>query len=83
MLAFLNTIVHGILGFLNSFLPNSPFADILQGSDSLALGLGWLNWFFPVGDCLVIFGLFLGALVVWICVRLGLGKFTDISEKLV
>lgn len=83
MLDFLNGLLRGIVGLLNSFLPNSPFSSFITGSETLSRGLGYLNWLFPVGDCLVIFGAVLAALVVWICVRLGMGKFSDIAEKLV
>lgn len=83
MLAFLNTLIGGFFNILNNVLPNSPFQGVVESSETLALGLAWLNWVFPVGDCLAIFAGVLVALVVWICVRLGLGKFSDISEKLV
>lgn len=83
MIQFLNTLLAGIIGFLNSFLPTSPFDGLLQSSEGLRLGLAWANWFFPIGDCLVIFGLVLGMLVVWIVVRLSLGKLDDIAKRLI
>lgn len=41
-------------------LPRSPFRDFIGSFASLPY-LGWLNWFFPVGDCLVVMGVWLGA----------------------
>lgn len=41
-------------------LPLSPFQDFISEFSSLPY-LGWLNWFFPVGDCLVVMLAWLGA----------------------
>ena len=41
-------------------LPLSPFQQLIDNFRSLPY-LGWLNWFFPVGDCLVVMGVWLGA----------------------
>ena len=41
-------------------LPLSPFQQFIDNFRSLPY-LGWLNWFFPVGDCLVVMGVWLGA----------------------
>lgn len=83
MLGFLADLLGGVLGFLQRFLPDSPFQSIIEGTDSLRLGLGWLNWVLPVGDCLAIAALWLAALVVWIGVRLALGKTMDMAGRLV
>jgi len=45
---------------LVSVLPLSPFSEFISRFSSLPY-LGWLNWFFPVGDCLVVMGVWLGA----------------------
>ena len=45
---------------LISVLPLSPFQDYISQFSSLPY-LGWLNWFFPVGDCLVVMLAWLGA----------------------
>ena len=37
--------------FLISVLPLSPFQGFIDSIGSFEF-LGWLNWFFPVGDCL-------------------------------
>ena len=45
---------------LLDLLPLSPFQEFISDFASLPY-LGWLNWFFPVGDCLVVMGVWLGA----------------------
>lgn len=83
MLSFLGELLQGILGFLGSFLPDSPVQDWIDSVEMLQQGLAWLNWIFPVGDCLAFFVLFLGLLVVWAAVRFAVGKATGIADKLV
>lgn len=41
-------------------LPLSPFQEFISQFRSLPY-LGWLNWFFPVGDCLTVMAVWLGA----------------------
>ena len=82
MLSFLADLISGLLGFLNSFLPDSPFRDFLTSTESLQLGLGWLNWFVPIGQMLTFFALYLGLLVVWVGVRIAIGKTTQIAGDL-
>lgn len=70
MLAFLGGLLHGIISFLATFLPDSPlraFGDALGGAE---MGLGWLNWLVPVGPMLAVFLAWLAALLVWAGVRL-------------
>lgn len=76
MLSFLSGLLHGVIGFLCEFLPDSPlraFGDVLEGA---SLGLGWLNWVIPIGAMLAVFTAWLAALVAWYGVRLVLAKAT-------
>lgn len=41
-------------------LPLSPFQQFITQFKGLPY-LGWLNWFFPVGDCLIVMAAWLGA----------------------
>ena len=41
-------------------LPTSPFQEFVASFSALPY-LGWLNWFFPVGDCLVVMAAWLVA----------------------
>lgn len=45
---------------LVSVLPLSPFQEYIQLFQDLPY-LSWLNWFFPVGDCLTVMAAWLGA----------------------
>lgn len=45
---------------LLDLLPLSPFQEFISDFASLPY-LGWLNWFFPVGDCLVVMAAWLVA----------------------
>lgn len=74
MLSWISSLLSGILGFFNSVLPDSPFADVLQGSEDLQTGLAWLNWLMPIGDMLGIFLAYLAVLLVWAAVDFALSK---------
>lgn len=54
--ALFNNLAEKIL----DVLPLSPFQDFISQFQSLPY-LGWLNWLFPVGDCLVVMAAWLGA----------------------
>lgn len=45
---------------LLSFLPRSPFQEFIDQFRGLPF-LGWLNWFFPVGECLTVMAVWLTA----------------------
>ena len=45
-------------------LPTSPFQEFVTQFSSLPY-LGWLNWFFPVGDCLVVMAAWLVAVALF------------------
>ena len=49
---------------LCSVLPLSPFQPFLATFRSLPY-LGWLNWFFPVGECLTVMLAWLGAVALF------------------
>lgn len=66
----------GIINSIVRLLPTSPFAEFIDRFASLPY-LGWLNWFFPVGECLTVmaawlvaYGLFLLYSVIMRTVRL-------------
>lgn len=59
MIGAIFTIMAVIYGGLSSIFPESPFADMVQISQGMALGIGWLNWLVPFGE-------FLGMTVAWI-----------------
>lgn len=51
----------GSVNWLASVLPADPFTGYLANDQSLALGVGWLNWCVPVHDIAVAFTAFVGA----------------------
>lgn len=77
ILSFLN----GVIGFLASVLPESPFSSVLESTNELSetvhMALGWLNWFVPVGDMLGIFVAYLGALLLIVAIDFFVGGFLD------
>lgn len=47
-----------------SLLPHSPFRSFIDNFQSPQY-LGWLNWFFPVKQIIVILGLWLSAIALF------------------
>lgn len=43
----------GLISQIISVFPTSPFAPYIAQMGSLP-GLAWLNWFFPVSECLIV-----------------------------
>lgn len=52
-------ILEGFVAFLQGVLPLSPFRQYLDAIGELPY-LSWLNWFFPIGDCLKVLFAWLG-----------------------
>lgn len=53
--------LRSVLGGLMSLLPQSPFQDFYSTLGFVGEGLGWLNWFVPVGSLLAIMAVWLVA----------------------
>lgn len=53
-----------IIEKLLSVLPTSPFAEFVDQFASLP-ALGYLNWFFPVRQCLVVLAAWLAAITLY------------------
>lgn len=70
MIAFLSGLLHTIFGFLTSFLPDSPFQDMYEATEAMSMGLGWLNWAFPVNECLGVFLAWLALMVIVVGARI-------------
>lgn len=56
---------NGIIENICEVLPTSPFADFLAEFSSLP-ALGYLNWFFPVRDCLRVLLAWLAAYTLYL-----------------
>lgn len=59
MLDMVVEFLRSVLGGLVSLLPQSPFEQFYGSFQFAAQGLGWLNWFVPVGTLL-------GIMAVWL-----------------
>lgn len=74
LLAFFALAVSLVLAFFNG-LPQSPFANVVNdaiaflSSESVAQGLSWLAWFFPISNAINLFSAFLNALIVFFTLR--------------
>ena len=53
MLAWMKEILDKFLGALTALLPLSPFAEPIAALTDLPY-LGYINYFFPLGDCIKI-----------------------------
>lgn len=62
MLDMLVEFLRSALSGLVSLLPQDPFVDVFSGFGALSQGLGWLNWFVPVGALLGIMSVWLVAI---------------------
>lgn len=60
MLDWLADLWNAFSSTLIQFLPRSPFTQFLDSLGNIPY-LGWLNWFIPFGDFIVIGTAFLGA----------------------
>ena len=70
MIDFLSNILGTVFGFLGSALPDSPFQEMFELTAQMRLGLGWLNWFFPVGSALALFATWLALCVAVVAARI-------------
>ena len=57
---FFTTIFNAFAELLKEVLPTSPFREFLDRFSEIEY-LGYLNWFVPVGDIIVVMELWLGA----------------------
>lgn len=64
ILGVISDAVNKFYNYLKTVLPLSPFSGVnLDLSNNT--GLRWLNWFFPVGDILNVFLIYLGAVALY------------------
>lgn len=78
MIAFLVTLLTGLLSWLASVLPTSPFANLSLALSGVGNALGWLNWVIPVGQMVTLYGVWLVAAAVWQVVSYVKGRFDGV-----
>lgn len=84
MLEFLSTLLMGLGNLLNSILPNSDIQTYLVDiPQTIQTGVRWLNWAFPVAQCLVFLAAELALLVAYVSVKWVMSKAITTTEKLV
>lgn len=60
----INQAFHKLIAQIVELLPTSPFADFIDEFSSLPW-LGYLNWFFPVRQCLIVLSAWLAAIALF------------------
>ena len=72
MLSGFLQLIGTIFDWLNGLLPDSPFADALQVTQDMTLGLSWLNWVLPISEMLVMLALWIAAMAAVTAVKVAL-----------
>lgn len=83
MIQFLSFIFSGLFGFMSDVLPDSPFYDMFSVSLDLVKGIGYLNWFFPVGEALVLFTAYIALLCAIVSARMLWRRSSGIVGRIV
>lgn len=53
-----------LLQWIMTLLPKSPFIKFINALDSIPY-LSYLNWFFPVSECIAVMEAFCAVVAVW------------------
>lgn len=64
ILGMISDVVNKFYDYLKTVLPLSPFSGVTLNLSNNT-GLRWLNWFFPIGDILNVFLIYLGAVALY------------------
>lgn len=64
MIAFILDLINGLLGVLSTLLPLDPIQDYFEVTQSMRLGISWLNWFFPVREAATFMMVWIGLMVM-------------------
>ena len=80
MITAVISLINGLLTILSGILPGDPFVDWITTSEGLALGLGYLNWFFPIADCAIFLGTWCAVMVAWRVVQMILMTVFNFSD---
>lgn len=70
--------IASVISYLFSFLPDNPFSDFSVPSEVSEV-LGYVNWFLPVKQIILVIGLWLSAIIVIIISKLVLNFFQVIK----
>lgn len=64
MLDFMGELLNRFLQMVLTVLPHSPFQQYIKSLSGLPY-LSTLNWFFPIGDMIVVGGVWLSAIALF------------------
>ena len=53
-----------LVGLILAFLPNSPFTTVANSISNIPY-LQYLNWFFPVTECITVLEVWLSAVLIY------------------
>ena len=81
MLSGFLQLIGTIFDWLNGLLPDSPFADALQVTQDMTLGLSWLNWVLPISEMLVMLALWIAAMAAVTAVKVALSVTSSVGGK--
>ena len=59
-----NALFLGLVALILTFLPNSPFTAVTNTITSIPY-LSYLNWFFPVTECVSVLEVWLAAVLIY------------------
>lgn len=59
-----NALFLGLVALILAFLPSSPFTAVLNTISSIPY-LSYLNWFFPVTECIAVLEVWLSAILIY------------------
>lgn len=89
MLSVLLGMFAGLVGWLSSHLPTSPFASVslvtvsFPGTSvTVSDVLGWVNWLVPVEDMVITLGLWCSALLVVLAARVAYKPVTNLLNNI-
>lgn len=72
-----------IFGWISNFFPENPFIGVVEILDDMRLGIGWLNWFVPLGEMLTLMSIWLAAIAAVIAVKIAINATASIASKVV
>ena len=75
MISMLLSLVSGLIGWLTTVLPSSPFTGIQLALSGVSNAIGWLNWVIPVGQMATLYGVWLVAAAIWQVVQFVTSRF--------
>lgn len=83
MLSALLGVLGSLFGWLGSLLPASPFGEWLNVTQDMQLGLGWLNWFLPISDFLLMLAAWIAVCLAVTAIRVALEMTSSVGGKVI